>query len=320
MASWLHVIGHGLILRFISRYSGRVENQDTTKVPTGLALYNRAAHRASKEVIYSYSTSFGMATRVLNKGLRHHVENIYALVRVADEIVDGCAAQASAESDGFDPGELLTEFENETYLALVRGFSTNLVIHAFALTAREVGIKKDIIEPFFFSMRQDLTETIHDQKSFQVYVYGSAEVVGLMCLAAFVHGRDYTEEQKLLLVKGARALGAAFQKVNFLRDLAADFDKLGRSYFPDVAIETFDEETKNRLVRDIENDLQISALSLPLLESSARKAVTAAQFLFHELNDKISKTPAEELIRTRISVNNLRKLFVLAKALLGVKP
>ena len=320
MASWLHVIGHGLILRFISRYSGRVENQDTTKVPTGLALYNRAAHRASKEVIYSYSTSFGMATRVLNKDLRHHVENIYALVRVADEIVDGSAAQASAASDGFDPGVLLTDFENETYLALKRGFSTNLVIHAFALTAREVGIKKDIIEPFFFSMRQDLTETIHDQKSFAIYVYGSAEVVGLMCLAAFVHGRNYSEEQKLLLVKGARALGAAFQKVNFLRDLAADFDKLGRSYFPDVAIETFDEETKNRLVRDIENDLQISALSLPLLESSARKAVTAAQFLFQELNDKISKTPAEELIRTRISVNKLRKLFVLAKALLGVKP
>jgi phytoene/squalene synthetase len=169
-------------------------------------------------------------------------------------------------------------------------------------------------------MRQDLTETIHDQESFENYVYGSAEVVGLMCLAAFVHGRDYTEEQKLLLVKGARALGAAFQKVNFLRDLAADFDRLGRSYFPGVEIKTFDEETKNRLVRDIKNDLRTSALSLPLLDASARRAVTAAQFLFQELNYKISKTPAEELIRTRISVSNLRKLFVLAKALLGVKP
>jgi len=297
-----------------------VENQDDTKAPTGLALYNQAAHRASKEVIYSYSTSFGMATRVLSKNLREHVENIYALVRVADEIVDGCAAQASELCEGFDPGILLTDFENETYLALTRGFSTNLVIHAFALTAREVGIKKDIIEPFFYSMRQDLTETIHDQDSFETYVYGSAEVVGLMCLAAFVHGKNYTPGEKLLLLKGARALGAAFQKVNFLRDLAADFDKLGRSYFPGVDIKTFDETTKAKLVKDIENDLQVSALSLPLLESSARRAVTAAQFLFQELNEKISKTPAEELIHTRISVNNLRKLFVLAKALLGVKP
>ena len=144
-----------------------MENQDATKAPTGLALYNQAAHRASKEVIYSYSTSFGMATRVLSKNLREHVENIYALVRVADEIVDGCAAQASELCEGFDPGILLTDFENETYLALTRGFSTNLVIHAFALTAREVGIKKDIIEPFFYSMRQDLTETIHDQDSFE---------------------------------------------------------------------------------------------------------------------------------------------------------
>ena len=297
-----------------------MQNQDTTKVPTGLALYSKAAHRASKEVIYSYSTSFGLATRILDKNLRPHVENIYALVRVADEIVDGSAADAALTSKLVDPEALLNEFEQETYLAMERGFSTNLIIHSFAMTARQVGIGRDIVEPFFYSMRQDLTETIHDQKSFERYVYGSAEVVGLMCLAVFVAGHDYTKEQKQTLVLGARGLGSAFQKVNFLRDLAADFDKLGRSYFPGVDIESFDEETKTRLTKDIEADLAVSSLALPLLPASARKAVTAAQLLFQELNNKIANTPASELIHTRISVNNFRKLILLARALLGAKP
>lgn len=297
-----------------------MEKLDTTKVPTGLALYNIAAHRASREVIYSYSTSFGLATRIISKELRAHIENIYALVRVADEIVDGSAAEAASLAATLDPDQLLTEFENETYLALQRGFSTNLIIHSFALTAREVGIKKDIVEPFFFSMRQDLTETIHDQASFEKYVYGSAEVVGLMCLAAFTHGHSYSDKEKKVMVEGARALGAAFQKVNFLRDLASDFEKLGRSYFPGVEVKSFNDAVKDSLVADIENDLRVSAAALPSLPASPRKAVTAAQLLFQELNKKIAKTKAEELIQTRISVNNLRKLFLLARTLLGAKP
>lgn len=285
-----------------------------------MALYNIAAHRASREVIYSYSTSFGLATRIISKELRAHIENIYALVRVADEIVDGSAAEAASLAATLDPDQLLTEFENETYLALQRGFSTNLIIHSFALTAREVGIKKDIVEPFFFSMRQDLTETIHDQASFEKYVYGSAEVVGLMCLAAFTHGHSYSDKEKKVMVEGARALGAAFQKVNFLRDLASDFEKLGRSYFPGVEVKSFNDAVKDSLVADIENDLRVSAAALPSLPASPRKAVTAAQLLFQELNKKIAKTKAEELIQTRISVNNLRKLFLLARTLLGAKP
>ncbi len=297
-----------------------MESQDTTKVPTGLTLYSIAAHRASKEVIYSYSTSFGMATRLLSKDVRHHVENIYALVRVADEIVDGSAAEAKAKGAELDPEAELNAFEQETYRAMQLGFSTNLIIHAFAVTAREVGISKDIVEPFFYSMRQDLTETEHDQKSFDTYVYGSAEVVGLMCLAAFVHGGSYTKDEKVALVKGARALGSAFQKVNFLRDLSADFKRLGRSYFPNVNVSNFDEETKARLVKDINADLAISAQSLPLLPMSARPAVTAAQLLFTELNSKIGNTEAKKLIETRISVGNFRKLWLLAKSFLGAKP
>lgn len=297
-----------------------MESQDTTKVPTGLALYSLAAHRASKEVIYSYSTSFGMATRLLSKEVRHHVENIYALVRVADEIVDGSAAEAQAKGAELDPEVELNAFEQETYRAMQLGFSTNLIIHAFAITAREVGISKDIVEPFFYSMRQDLTEKEHDQASFDTYVYGSAEVVGLMCLAAFVHGGSYTKEEKVALVKGARALGSAFQKVNFLRDLSADFKRLGRSYFPNVNVSNFDEQTKARLVADINEDLKVSAQSLPLLPKSARAAVTAAQLLFTELNQTIGNTEAKKLIETRISVGNAKKLWLLAKSFLGAKP
>lgn len=297
-----------------------MDSQDTTKFPTGLALYSQAAHRASKEVIYSYSTSFGMATRLLSKDIRHHVENIYALVRVADEIVDGSAADAALRAPELDPELELNAFEQETYRAMQLGFSTNLIIHAFAVTAREVGISKDIVEPFFYSMRQDLTETEHTQETFDTYVYGSAEVVGLMCLAAFVHGGNYSKEEKIALVKGARALGSAFQKVNFLRDLSADFKRLGRSYFPNVNVTNFDEQTKVRLVADINEDLKVSAASLPLLPKSARAAVTAAHLLFAELNLKIGNTEASKLIETRISVGNFTKLSLVVKSFLGAKP
>lgn len=297
-----------------------MEPQDTTKVPTGLNLYNIAAHRAAKEVIYSYSTSFGLATRLLDKKIRPSVENIYGLVRVADEIVDGSAHQAAELAPELNPEEELNKFEQETYRAMQLGYSTNLIIHAFAITARQAGIQKDIVEPFFYSMRQDLNQKAHTRESFDTYVYGSAEVVGLMCLAVFVKGRDYSMEEKQTLVRGARALGSAFQKVNFLRDLEADFKKLGRSYFPGVSVNSFDEATKQRLVADIDTDLRVSAASLGLLPSSARRAVTAAQLLFQELNQKIGTTSAQDLINTRISVNNFKKLALLFKAIIGVKP
>jgi 15-cis-phytoene synthase len=293
-----------------------VDRPDTTSIPTGIKLYTLAAHRASKEVIYSYSTSFGAATKLLPKDLRHHIENVYAMVRVADEIVDGSALEAGVK----DPEAELNAFEAETYKAMATGFSTNLILHSFAITAREVGISKDIVEPFFYSMRQDLTETEHTQASFEKYVYGSAEVVGLMCLAAFVQGQSYTQEQKKQLVLGARALGSAFQKVNFLRDLQADFKRLGRSYFPGVSVGSFDEATKQRLVADIEKDLAVSAAALPLLPRSARVAVTAAQSLFAELNRKIGNTSAADLINTRISVSNFSKLGLVGRAFLGAKP
>jgi phytoene/squalene synthetase len=251
----------------------------------------------------------------LGKAEQQPVRNIYALVRVADEIVDGAADEAHD-----NPAKLLDELEAETYRALESGFSTNLVVHAFAHTAREAGIKRDIIEPFFHSMRMDLTEREHDQKSFDTYVYGSAEVVGLMCLKIFMMGHDYSKEERVTLIAGARALGAAFQKVNFLRDLSADFKKLGRSYFPNVNVANFDASTQTRLIDDIEADLEVSAKTLPLLAPGSRRAVAAAQMFFAALNDRIRNTPAEVLIETRISVPNSQKLVILTKALLGVTP
>lgn len=297
-----------------------MQKLDTTKNPTGLELYTLAAEAASKEVIYRYSTSFGLATRLLSKSHRRHIENIYALVRVADEIVDGSAAQAQDLCAEVNPGQELSGFESETYKAMRTGFSTNLVIHAFAKTCQEVGISEEIVRPFFTSMAADLTEKVHDQDSFESYVYGSAEVVGLMCLAAFVKDRSYSIDEKQVLVKGARALGSAFQKVNFLRDLSADFKRLGRSYFPNVNVDNFDEATKLRLVADIDNDLAVSAKTLPLLPKDARRAVTGAQLLFTELNRKIASTPAEDLIRSRISVSNFKKINLIIRAILGAKP
>lgn len=288
-------------------------NQPQTS--TGLSLYTEAAQRASAEVIEAYSTSFGWASKLLGKNEQQPVRNIYALVRVADEIVDGAADEAHD-----NPSKLLDELEAETYRALDSGFSTNLVVHAFAHTAREVGIKRDIIEPFFHSMRMDLTEREHDQKSFDTYVYGSAEVVGLMCLKVFMAGQEYSKEERVTLIAGARALGAAFQKVNFLRDLSADFKKLGRSYFPNVNVANFDAATQLRLIEDIQADLLTSAKTLPLLPAGSRKAVAAAQMFFEALNERIRNTPAEVLIETRISVPNAQKLVILAKALLGVVP
>lgn len=285
-----------------------------------LDRYSKAAITSSAKVIRSYSTSFGLATRLLAQPIRMHVQNIYALVRVADEIVDGAAAGALGRNSEFALSSELDKLEQETYKAMQSGFSTNLVVHAFAQTARQTGIERKIVEPFFYSMRQDLQQNKHDQKSFDKYVYGSAEVIGLMCLQAFMLDKQYAPSQLETLRKGAQALGAAFQKVNFLRDLAADFEQLGRSYFPDLNVKTFTEEKKQELVADINQDLALSAKTIPLLPKSSRRAVVAAQLLFTALNDKIAKTPAEKIISTRIRVNDLHKLVILLKAWIGITP
>jgi phytoene synthase len=285
---------------------------------TRLALYDRVAEETASIVIHRYSTSFGLASKLLGSGVRQHVENIYALVRVADEIVDGGAEEAGL--DRLAAGRQLNELERETEGAMESGFSSNLVVHAFALTARDVGFGAELTAPFFESMRADLTATEHDQASFDRYVYGSAEVVGLMCLKAFLHGEGKSDEETSHLETGACALGAAFQKVNFLRDLAADFETLGRSYFPGVSVDSFTEADKLRLLDDIDADLAVSAEALRSLPASSRKAVALAQSLFAELARRLRATPARSLVRARVRVPNPVKARLALAAALGSTP
>lgn len=288
--------------------------------PSSLELYTFAAERSSNAVIDAYSTSFGVATKLLAPEIRQHVRNIYALVRVADEIVDGAAAEARVGGGNVEPSVALDQLESEIYKTLRSRFSTNLVVHAFANTAVETGFARGLIEPFFTSMRMDLWPRKHTPESFDKYVYGSAEVVGLMCLHAFIKESDFSPEQYKQIVKSARALGAAFQKVNFLRDLSADFEKLGRSYFPDVNPASFNETQKMQLLGYIREDLRVASVGLTYLPRSSRTAVATAQMLFAELANRIEKTPAEKLMASRISVPNGIKLLLVLKALIGIIP
>lgn len=280
-----------------------------------LDLYTSVAQKSSSLVIREYSTSFGLASRILSAESRQHIDNLYALVRLADEVVDGVAVEA-----GLDPSMVrrsLDELERDTYSAMESGYSTNLIVHAFAHTTRAVGITRDIVEPFFMSMRMDLSDRTYTPESFATYVYGSAEVVGLMCLAVFVRDHKPLPTQAHVLVAGARSLGAAFQKVNFLRDLSADVDGLGRSYFPGVRIDTFNEADKKRICDDIDDDLSRAEATLPLLPIDARRAVGLAHGLFASLNAKIRRTPAEVLKTTRIRVSDPEKFLIAARVILG---
>ena len=284
-----------------------------------LAFYTGVAQRASAIVIRSYSTSFGLASRMLGADVRQHVESVYALVRVADEVVDGAAA--AAELTASQVRAVLDNLESETERALDVGYSANPVVHSFAVTARDTGITAELTRPFFASMRADLDRTEHTPESFDEYVSGSAEVVGLMCLKCFLYQQPpLARDEELALVDGARRLGAAFQKINFLRDLAEDFESLGRSYFPGVSPGNFDEADKHRLLDDIADDLAVSAVALRDLPPSSRKAVALAQGLFAELAARLRSTPAPDLLTTRIRVPNPVKLRIAARALAGRLP
>lgn len=278
----------------------------------GLEIYNETACASASVIIRRYSTSFSWASRLFDPVMRDHIARIYALVRLADELVDG-----PAEAAGVDAGMrrvLLDELETETARALQLGFSTNLVVHAFALSAREHGIDMQLCRSFFASMRRDLDAATFDAGELDEYIYGSAEVVGLMCLAVFEAGIDRTTEERELLSSGARSLGAAFQKVNFLRDYAEDHDDLGRSYFPGTAKE-LTEEVKSDIVRSIREDLRIADRAVPLLARGCRASVWAAQEMFRELTDRIESTPASVLARTRVRVPNAVKVRILARAM-----
>jgi 15-cis-phytoene synthase len=272
-------------------------------------LYDEVAGAAAAEVIRAYSSSFGLSSRLLRRPVRHHVRNVYALVRLADEVVDGPMALARPGR----AGELLDRLEAETLETLGEGYSTNLVVHAFTSTARTCGIGADLVTPFFASMRADLTVHEHDAAGFERYVYGSAEVVGLMCLRVFLAGQE--EHRYEALAPGARRLGAAFQKINFLRDLAADYEDRGRSYFPGVDPERLSEAEKHRILDDIDRDLAAAAVAVRELPTSSRQAVAVAHAVFSELASRLRGTPAAELMQRRVRLSSGAKARVALTAL-----
>ncbi|QLD13049.1 phytoene/squalene synthase family protein [Microbacterium oleivorans] len=285
---------------------------DTT---TGIALYDRTARDAAAVVISAYSTSFGLAARLLGGRVRPHVRNIYALVRVADEIVDGSASQAGLPASA--QRRVLDALETETLAAVDEGFSANLIVHAFARTARECGIGADLVRPFFASMRTDLDVTEHDALSHDSYVYGSAEVVGLMCLQVFVNaGGTQPRPADPDLVDGARRLGAAFQDVNFLRDLPHDVGSLGRDYLG-VGDAGAGAVSRLEVLDRIDADLDAAGAIIPRLPADCRRAVTAAHDLFTALSRRLRRSGGTS---ARVRVPNGVKLGLAARATVGAAP
>lgn len=274
--------------------------------------FTSTAQRAANEVIGSYSTSFGRATRLLGPRHRPLVRAVYALVRVADEIVDGVAAQAGLNLE--QQREALDRFEEETHRALRLGYSADVVVHAFAIAARESGIDEDLTRPFFESMRMDLTALGnggYSEAQHAAYVYGSAEVVGLMCLRVFLRNERLEPALIARLEHGARRLGAAFQDINFLRDLGADAD-LGRNYLTSSG--PLDAVAKERWVSRTREALAEADAVVTLLPRDARAAVRCAHDVFAELVNQIDGVPAEELYRRRMRVSDGRKAWIAARA------
>ena len=278
------------------------------------------ARTAARRVMRSYSTSFSLATSALPGRIRAHIEAVYAMVRVADELVDGAW-------EGADPADLhveLDRFETVIARAVQTGFSTDLVAHAFALTSRRTGIGPAQWEPFFASMRSDIpadpvTATVLSRDQLVAYIHGSAEVVGEMCVLAFFDGAPLPADAEHRLLPGARALGSAFQKVNFLRDIAHDSARLRRGYVvaPGQAQTGFTTGDRDRLTGQIFAELARAAPAIDLLPTRVRPAVWTAFGVFAELTHRIAATPAHRIARTRIRVPDPVKAGLAARAAAG---
>ena len=287
-----------------------------------LDRFTRAAEATSADVITAYSSSFGLATRLLGTRLRRHVRNVYAMVRVADEIVDGVAAEAGLDAEG--QRAALSSYVDETHRALRDGYSTNLVLHAFARTARASGIGEDLTRPFFESMAADIADdpdsdslVAYDAGAHERYVYGSAEVVGLMCLRIFLRAESRTEQELAALEHGARQLGAAFQNVNFLRDLADDTTRLHRGYL--AGEHRLTDTDRDGWVATVRTQLADARAVMPLLPRDCRSAVRSAHDLFAALADRVATTPTAELYRRRVRVPDALKIWLAVRATLRTR-
>lgn len=268
-----------------------------------IQLFHDVSQDCSRVVTEKYSTSFSSAIRLLHKDLRAPVCNIYGFVRFADEIVD--------TFHQYNKTELLNEFEKATYDAIERGISLNPILHSFQMTVNRYRIPMELIAAFLKSMRMDLDKQRYDREAYDDYIYGSAEVVGLMCLCVFCEGNTAQYEQ---LKPYARSLGAAFQKVNFLRDLKADYEGLERIYFPGCDFRNFTHLDKTSIERDIAADFQQAFQGIRLLPVKARFGVYVAYKYYLSLFRKIEKIKPQRILKERIRIPDYGKLLILAKA------
>ena len=267
-------------------------------------LFDEISFKTSKLVTKKYSTSFSIAVSALDYEKRMGIYSIYGFVRFADEIVDTFTH--------LDQKNILSNFERDYQEAIAQGFSINPILHAFTLTVQKYNIPLHLIESFLKSMRTDLDKVNYNSnKELNEYIYGSADVVGLMCLMIFVNGDQSLYQQ---MEKPAMKLGSAFQKVNFLRDLKADIEQLNRSYFPEFRKENFDEKLKNTLISEIEYDFSEAFDGIKLLPDKSKLAVYIAFIYYKQLLKKLKKTPASQIIQSRIRVSNPVKFFLLIKA------
>ncbi|MGY3794084.1 phytoene/squalene synthase family protein [uncultured Aquimarina sp.] len=268
------------------------------------ALFDSVSYSCSKLVTNSYSTSFSLASKMLSDSIRQDIYNIYGFVRFADEIVDSF--------HDYDKETLFNDFEKEMYKAIQNKISLNPILNSFQKTVHEYNIEPELYEAFMKSMRLDLHKTDYLTTSeYEEYIYGSADVVGLMCLKVFVKGDQQKYDE---LKKSAMHLGSAFQKVNFLRDLKADFEELSRTYFPNTDLTRLDEISKSRIIEEIQEDFDKGFEGIMKLPVEAKFGVYTAYIYYKKLLNKLESTPSVEIKNTRIRVPNYQKFGLLAKS------
>lgn len=271
-------------------------------------LFDELSRECSRITTKKYSTSFSLGILFLHRRFRHPVYAIYGFVRLADEIVDSF--------HGFDKNTLLHYFRKETYAAIEHKISLNPILNSFQEIVHRYKIPATLIDAFLDSMEMDLDKTKYDQVEYEDYIFGSAEAVGLMCLCVFVEGNQELYDQ---LQPYAQKLGAAFQKINFLRDVRADNLDLGRTYFPDVDLTKFSMEDKKRIERDIETDFKEALQGILLLPSSSRGGVYLAYYYYIQLFRKIKKETPQSILQKRIRIPDYEKYLLLLTSNLKVQ-
>ena len=266
-------------------------------------LFDELSAEASRKTTLRYSTSFSIGIYCLNRRLHEPIYNIYGFVRFADEIVDSFL--------DYDRAALLHEFRTETRKAIDRKISLNPILNSFQSTVHKYGIDYELIDTFINSMEMDLGQTAHDKRSYDQYILGSAEVVGLMCLRVFTEGNREMYEH---LKPAAMRLGAAFQKVNFLRDMKSDYMALGRIYFPGVEWEFFNSESKKEIEKDIEQDFDAALAGIRQLPASSRFGVYVAFMYYRRLFAKIKSITSRDMMHSRVRIPNYQKMGLLASS------